>query len=120
MIPATGRHCFRCGQTLPRAAPALPAAAAHLLVQAGPERGKTFTIEAKTRIGRGADNDVELSDPKASRRHCRITCQGNQYVLVDLGSSHGTFVNNVCIQENYVLKEGDVIKLGDTEVVFHL
>jgi len=63
---------------------------------------------------------VALSDPKASRRHSQITRQGSQYILVDLGSSNGTLVNNRRIQAGYALKEGDVIKLGETEMVFHL
>jgi pSer/pThr/pTyr-binding forkhead associated (FHA) protein len=70
-------------------------------------------------VGRGVSDDIALSDPRASRRHSQITRQGGQYILVDLGSSNGTLVNNRRIQGSYVLKEGDVITLGETEMVFH-
>ena len=125
MIPATEKLCPHCGRPLSAATPPPPAAAAppkaaHISVRAGPERGKTFTIETETRVGRGAGNDVALSDPRASRRHGQITRQGSQYILVDLGSSYGTFVNNKRIRGGYALKDGDVIKLGETEILFHL
>ncbi len=90
------------------------------MINAGPEQGRLATIETEARLGRGAGNDVILSDPKVSRHHSQITRRGDQYTLVDLASSHGTFVNKKRIRGNYVLKEGDVIKLGDTEMVFHL
>ncbi len=79
----------------------------------------TYILQAEARVGRGAGNDVALSDPRASRRHSQITRQGSQYILVDLGSSNGTLVNKKRIQGGYALKEGDVITLGGTELVFH-
>ncbi len=122
-VPATEKLCPRCGQSLSAATPPPPSTAtspaARLVVRAGPERGKAFILQAETRVGRGAGNGVALSDARASRRHSQITRQGGQYVLVDLGSSHGTLVNNKPIQGSHVLKEGDVIKLGETELVFH-
>ena len=127
VIPANERFCPRCGRLLsvvtpPPAGPVetTPSKGVLLVVRAGRERGQTFTLEAETRLGRGSGNDVALSDPKASRRHSQITRHGSQYVLVDLGSSNGTFVNNRRIEGAYVLKDGDVIKLGETEIVIRL
>ena len=122
--PATEKLCPRCGRPLSAATPpplggTPPVPAARLVVRAGPERGKAYMLQAEVRVGRGAGNDIALSDPRASRRHGQITRQGNQYILVDLGSRYGTLVNNKRIEGGCVLKEGDVLTLGGTELVFH-
>ncbi len=125
IMAATEKQCSRCGRPLlaatPTPAPGVaPVASARLVVLAGPERGQTFVIQAEARVGRGVGNDVVLSDPRASRRHGQITRQGNHYVLVDLGSSYGTLVNDRRVEGGCVLKEGDIIKLGVTELEFHV
>ena len=56
------------------------------------------------------DNDVVLSQDTVSRYHCRIVQEGNSYVLVDLGSTNGTFVNRVRVKEAF-LKPGCTILL---------
>jgi hypothetical protein len=125
LAPATEKLCPRCGQPMAAATPPPPSGAAHLtpgrvVICAGPERGRTFVIEAEVRVGRGEGNDIALNDPQASRHHSQITRQGSQYILVDLGSSNGTLVNNRRIEGGYALKEGDVVKVGKTEMVFHV
>ncbi len=122
-IPATEKLCPHCGRPVAAATPppsgTAPLTSPRLVVRVGPERGMTYILQAEARVGRGAGNDVALSDPRASRRHSQITRQGSQYILVDLGSSNGTLVNKKRIQGGYALKEGDVITLGGTELVFH-
>jgi DNA-binding NtrC family response regulator len=69
-------------------------------------------------IGAMEDNDLVVSDDTVSRYHCRIVQEDNAYLLVDLGSTNGTFINRVRIKEAY-LKPGCTIGLGNTEVKFH-
>src|SRR6476659_6843055 len=69
-------------------------------------------------IGAMEDNDLVVSDDTVSRYHCRIVQEDTSYLLVDLGSTNGTFINRVRIKEAY-LKPGCTIGLGNTEVKFH-
>ncbi len=62
-------------------------------------------------IGRHADNDVVIRDSRASRYHARITADGADYRLEDLGSTHGTLVNGERV-ESRQLADGDVISFG--------
>ncbi|MGA2929872.1 MAG: FHA domain-containing protein, partial [Solirubrobacteraceae bacterium] len=66
-------------------------------------------------IGReGADEGTLGSDPMLSRMHARISVSSEQLLIEDLGSSNGTFVNDVRIQEPTELEPGDTIKLGSS------
>ena len=62
-------------------------------------------------IGRRSANELQVLDPTISRDHARIDRQGDDYVLEDLGSTHGTFVNQERIQR-HVLSANDRIRLG--------
>jgi DNA-binding NtrC family response regulator len=81
-----------------------------------PARAWTFDKE-EVRIGAVADNDVVLADDTVSRFHCKILQADSGYVLVDLGSTNGTFVNKVRIREAF-LESGCTIKVGDTRLRF--
>lgn len=70
------------------------------------------------RIGRGPTNDLTLlDDPKISRSHAELRNRDGQWVLLDLGSSNGTKVNNRRI-EQHPLRAGDRIQVGGTTIVF--
>lgn len=62
-------------------------------------------------IGRQAGCHLQLRDVTVSRAHARITKKGDEYVLQDLESSHGTFVDNVPIVV-CILRDGDTIQFG--------
>ena len=62
-------------------------------------------------IGRRPDRDVVLAEPNVSRAHAQIEMRGPEYFIVDLGSSHGTFVNGQPVQQQ-ALRSGDRIELG--------
>ncbi len=64
------------------------------------------------------DNDLIVNDETVSRYHCKIVQEETGYLLVDLNSTNGTFVNRVRIKEAY-LKPGATIGLGNAEVKFH-
>jgi predicted component of type VI protein secretion system len=104
-------------------APSRPAAAAppaHLQPMAGELVGREFPI-AKTllSIGRGLDNDLVIDDPRVSRHHSQITFRHSHYLLLDLRSTNGTFVNGQPV-EAVVLATGDVVSIGGFEMLFEM
>lgn len=66
-------------------------------------------------IGRTPENDIELKDSLISRKHTSIVKKGDRFVVYDLGSSNGTFVNKERI-EMKPLDNGDIIKVGESEI----
>jgi hypothetical protein len=87
-------------------------------VLGGADRGKKFDLNRpENRIGRGADQDIVLSDIAVSRRHITVSQEGLQYKLTDLGSGNGTLVNGQRISVHY-LKDGDVVEIGQTVMRF--
>jgi tetratricopeptide (TPR) repeat protein len=90
-----------------------------LNVIGGADRGKRFDLTLpETRIGRGADQDVVLSDIAVSRRHITVLQEGPRYRLRDLGSGNGTLVNGQRI-DTVLLNDGDHIELGNTVLRFN-
>jgi len=69
-------------------------------------------------LGAMEDNDLVLNDSTVSRYHCKIVQEESSYVLVDLGSTNGTFINRVRIREAY-LKPGCTVSLGQAEIKFY-
>jgi len=63
-------------------------------------------------IGRGIDNTIVLADPLISRHHAEIVLQGGKWVIRDLGSANGTFVNGQPVVGPHVLNPGDMIGMG--------
>lgn len=71
------------------------------------------------RIGRGGDNDIVLMDREISRHHAEVRAEGEGYVLADLGSTNGTFVNDQRVMRPWRLRDGDQISLaGRASLVF--
>jgi transcriptional regulator with GAF, ATPase, and Fis domain len=83
---------------------------------AGKPREHGFN-QAEITIGSMTDNDLVVSDDTVSRHHCKIVQEDTGYVLVDLGSTNGTFINRVRVREAF-LKPGCTIGLGKAEVKF--
>jgi DNA-binding NtrC family response regulator len=69
-------------------------------------------------IGAMEDNDLVVNDETVSRYHCKIVQEDNGYLLQDLQSTNGTFINRVRVREGY-LRPGCTIGLGNAEVKFH-
>lgn len=90
------------------------AAQYQLVMHAGPTPGKTFPLEGDViTIGREAGNTIVINDAEVSRKHSQLTFQGGKYVLIDIGSTNGTFVNGQRITGSHVLVPGEVISLGE-------
>ncbi len=68
-------------------------------------------------IGRDSNNDIQIIDVKVSRRHSAVERRKGFYVLKDLGSRNGTFLNGVQVKESN-LTSGDRIRVGETEILF--
>ena len=68
-------------------------------------------------IGGSSDNDIKINNRSVSRHHAKLFKENQGYALVDLKSSHGNFVNDDRI-ERQKLQAGDLIRLGQAEVVF--
>ncbi len=90
------------------------------VMRSGPTPGVTFPLEGdQLIIGRDSSNGVAINDAEISRKHSRLTFQGGKYVLEDLGSTNGTFVNGQRLAGPVVLKPGDVISLGEQIVLMY-
>ena len=85
-----------------------------LVVIYGLELGRKYNLEnANIIIGRSSKSDVQIDQESVSRNHAKIINTGKSIILRDLGSTNGTYVNDQLIDE-YVLRDGDFIKIGRT------
>ncbi|MDA1257708.1 MAG: FHA domain-containing protein [Chloroflexi bacterium] len=93
-----------------------PASGGVVVVRSGPDAGRTYNLEdGDNLVGRDRDSAVELTDPSVSRRHAIIRSQANGFVVYDLASKTGTFVDGAKLSGTR-LKPGDRIALGRTEL----
>jgi len=91
---------------------------AELTIESGPDAGHSHRAgDNALRLGRSPDNDVILRDPATSGHHARLERRGDQFWLVDLGSTNGTLVNGEPIQEKE-LNHGDRVTIGQNAVQF--
>jgi VWFA-related protein len=75
-------------------------------------------LKATMNIGRARDNQIIVEDPTVSRHHAWIKSEGERFLVFDIGSANGTFVNGEQIEEPRALENGDVVRFGDAEFVF--
>ncbi len=86
--------------------------------QDDPQGQRSFDLATPvTLLGRGTDCDLRLVDPGVSRHHAELRVEGPQVVLVDLGSTNGTFVNGQPVRR-VELQDGTRVTLGRTTLVF--
>lgn len=78
---------------------------------------KEFMLKDNTSIGRSPSNDVVLKEPKVSRQHAAINKYNDKYILIDLKSSNGVYVNGAKVDE-VVLNAGDEITVGGHKFLF--
>ncbi len=83
-----------------------------LVVIYGLDLGKKYNLDKPSLIiGRSSKADIQIDQESVSRNHCKIINTGKTIMLRDLGSTNGTYVNDELIDE-YVLRDGDLIKIG--------
>ena len=81
--------------------------------------GREFKlIDDETVVGRGEESEIQILDPKVSRKHSVIRFSAGDCVIEDLGSTGGTFVNGEIVQ-SAELNDGDTITIGETSFRFH-
>jgi DNA-binding NtrC family response regulator len=89
-----------------------------LIVVDGPTRGKKHTLDQKlTKVGKRESNDLVITDKTVSREHMEIEYAADSFLLRDLDSTNGTFLNGSRVKEAY-LAPGDLIKIGNTTMEF--
>ena len=91
---------------------AAPAPQQWALVNVKNETNEKYPIQGENiMVGRDRTCAIVLTHPAVSRRHARITLSGREFVLEDLQSANGTYVNNTRV-ERAKLKAGDVVRFG--------
>jgi pSer/pThr/pTyr-binding forkhead associated (FHA) protein len=82
--------------------------------------GEEHVLNSTTvRLGRAVECEVIITSKSISREHARIRADGRRWLLEDLGSTNGTFLNNERIIAAMQLRDGDRLSVGDVEFVFH-
>ncbi len=90
------------------------------LLLATPEGQQVVELRAFNSLGRHPSNTIQLLDKIVSKEHCIVERRGNEYVLRDLGSLNGTYINGerVTVGGEQMLRHGDDIALGSTRARF--
>ena len=89
-----------------------------LLVLQGPDKGRRFELpDAPALVGRES-RQIPLTDNTVSRRHCELVPDNGEWVLKDMGSSNGSYVNGARVHGQHALKLGDQIRVGRTLMVY--
>jgi pSer/pThr/pTyr-binding forkhead associated (FHA) protein len=92
---------------------------AKLVVRAGTEPGREFGLPegGELKIGRAPGVGITLLDGKVSREHCRLFIQSTGWIVEDLASRNGTYVNAQRVKKR-LLQPGDKLRVGQTEFEF--
>ena len=91
---------------------------ASLIVRRGPAAGTIFTLgQDLVTVGRHRESDIFLNDITVSRRHAELRRDGSKYVVSDLGSLNGTYVNRSRVDSS-PLTSGDELQIGKFRLLF--
>lgn len=116
IIATLPRHGYQfVAAVIEQAEAAASLASPHCLVWDGRE----FPLpEGVTVIGRAEDADLRIPLPSLSRRHARVTVEGPDAVVADLGSRHGTWRGGVKVTADTALRSGDELRLGTAVLTY--
>ena len=84
--------------------------------QTGLPIGKIFPLSPTTIIGRNPDNDVALNDNFLSGAHAQLQLQDDEWILEDMHSTNGTFINGFEVRAPTSINDGDIIRVGRVEL----
>lgn len=97
----------------------LPTTSALLVVQRGPNEGARFLLDQdRTSVGRRESADIFLDDVTVSRKHAEFVRQGSDFLVRDVGSLNGTYVNRERI-DAVALRPGDEVQVGKYRMIFY-
>jgi pSer/pThr/pTyr-binding forkhead associated (FHA) protein len=88
-----------------------------LIVHRGPRKGARYLLSESTTVGRDSGSDIFLDDVTISRKHALLASREKSFVLEDLGSLNGTYVNGESVRE-IALSNGDEIQIGKFHMLF--
>lgn len=84
-----------------------------LTIRSPSNEPREYVLKAsKSIVGRKPDNDIVIADESASRLHAEIHCHADLVIIVDLGSTNGTFVNRERLTQPHVLRPEDQVRIG--------
>ncbi|HEY7660906.1 MAG TPA: DUF3662 and FHA domain-containing protein [Actinomycetota bacterium] len=116
--PDLGKGRFVCAASFVEGPDELPPQPTDVRGTLVTSNGNSVSLtKAETTLGRLPECDVVVDDPGVSRQHARIRRAETGFVLSDLGSTNGTFVNEQPVQD-HLLADGDRITIGETLLVF--
>jgi predicted component of type VI protein secretion system len=91
-----------------------------ITMSAGPTPGKTYELtETEITVGRDINAGIVINVPEVSRRHARFRRDPGGYLLEDLGSTNGTFVNGQRLSAPTLLRSGDTIQFGEAVTLMY-
>lgn len=91
---------------------------AWVVVTRGPDEGRMYKLSDDSRLGRDTSCLVKLTDAKVSSSHSCIRFEQGHFVLYDLASKNRTYINGEVLGSPQGLIDGDVIGVGDSELIF--
>ena len=98
---------------------ALPAGSALLIVQRGPSAGARFLLDTdRITAGRHPKSDIFLDDVTVSRKHCEFIRQEDGYLVRDVGSLNGTYIDRERV-ESHLLQSGDEVQIGKFRLAYY-
>ena len=82
----------------------------------GSSVSREYELTGPLKIGRGSDCEIQIADPRSSRHHAIIRLVEGGFELQDLGSTNGTYLNHIQILSPVGLQDGDLIRIGETDL----
>lgn len=81
--------------------------------------GQEHPLAARTTLGRALECEVVITSKSVSREHARMSLEGRRWLVEDLGSTNGTFLNGERVLGRRELRDGDSLKVGEVNFLFH-
>jgi len=92
---------------------------ARLVVESGIDAGMVYPLlPGQITVGRSPTNAIQIIDKRTSRVHAQFTCKNHEITVKDLGSKNGTLVNDLVVDNDHPLHNGDRILIGETTLLF--